>query len=165
MDFSHLGLTDISLLVDIVPTGSRFNCDPPVMNTDQDYLVYCTSNFDDVLVAAGYQRASLDLSTAPLQAMVQQHSVPKKGGKPDETFVSWRRGDINLIVTQSRKFFLKHKVAGFVCKNLNLLSKDDRIMVYHAIMYGEFNGNIDQFKTPSTKGEIDFFALNKVFST
>lgn len=162
MDLTHLGLTGIILPADIVPTGSRFNCDPPVMNTDQDYLIYTPLYIDPDLQQAGYVKFKVDLANIS-QASTQ--SIPKKGGTPDDTFVSWRRGDINLIVTQSRKFFLKHKVAGFVCKNLNLLSKDDRIMVYHAIMYGEFTGNIDQFKTPSTKGEIDFFALNKVFST
>jgi len=161
VEFSHLGIDTFYLT--ITPTGSRFNCDPPVMNTDQDYLIYTPCDISQELIAAGYTKTTID--PADLQQMKSTQSIPKKGGNADETFESWRRDDINLIVTLSSEFYHKHKVAGYVCKAMNVRDKDHRIMIYHAVMYGEFDGPIPQFSLPRSKPTIDFFAINKVFST
>lgn len=47
-----------------------------------------------------------------------------------------RRGNLNLMVTHSRKFFDGYKLAMEVCKVLRLTSKDDRIAVCRVVRDG-----------------------------
>jgi hypothetical protein len=144
---------------EVVPTGSRYNCNPPIMNTDEDFLVWFQTN-DHVtlfkfLIEIGYVRSSSE-----------NDSLSKFSSGE---FTSWRRGDTNLIITGNQKFFNLHKLSGQVCKKLNLMNKPDRIMVYHAIMYGEYDEGREYADKVSSslsesKDDIDWFALNKMFA-
>lgn len=97
--------------------GSSVTCDPPVTNTDIDYVVYAPRNFlIDAVENQGY-------------------SI---GGSfwEDNEFHSLKRERINLIVTQSLDFYSKFLLATDVAKELNLLKKQDRVTLFQAILYG-----------------------------
>ena len=113
----------------VVPCGSKFVCDPPVMTTDEDYLVFAVNKIHAELEALGY--ASDSDNTQPSSRPTVEDDV-------DWRFESWRRGSINLIVTTAEEFAKKHEAATRVCKKLNLLDKRDRIMIYQAVLYGAF---------------------------
>lgn len=105
--------------------GSRVTCNPPVMDTDDDYLLL-VSDWQKFLSDAfalnfvlGGSFASEDIETAL--------SVNK--------FVGMRLGKLNLIVTEDAEFFGKFMTATFMAKKLNLLDKDDRIALFQAILY------------------------------
>jgi hypothetical protein len=105
--------------VTVEPCGSHFTCDPPVMDTDKDYLVECYNRerICSFLEAAGYVR----------EGVLKSY---------DSEFVSMRLGDYNFLVTDNEDFADRHRAATHVCKKLNLLNKSDRIMVFQAVLYG-----------------------------
>lgn len=116
--------------VKVVPCGSRVVCDPPVTDTDMDFLVYCPDSISTRLEEFGFRGDSLTSEVSSRPTSLEAN--------PDHRFTSWRKGHINLIVTQSEEFGSRHLAATGICKKLNLLKKEDRIMVYRATLYGEF---------------------------
>jgi hypothetical protein len=133
-----------------------------VLSTDQDYLVYSYDlNFDSVLTAAGY------VPDIPGTGLSAGCSIPQDvNGNPMTEFMSWRKGDINLIVANGVEFYLKHQTAGYICKKLNILDKDDRIIVYHAIMHGRWIGDGPKWTIGAenpTPPAVDYFAINRMF--
>lgn len=108
----------------IDPCGSRVTCDPPKLDTDRDFLVVIPdvpSTISEIIRAledAGfYWEGSIHYQDAA------------------SNFMSWRRDDLNLIVTSNAEFATRHRAATFVCKRLNLPSKQDRITVFQAVLY------------------------------
>lgn len=106
----------------IEPCGSRETCVPPPVDTDADFLVEL------------YKWGEIDL-------LMEDHGFTKEGGEgyggQDSTFGSWRKGDVNLIVTTDPDFAMRHRAATSVCKRLNLLHKPDRVSLFRAVLYGE----------------------------
>lgn len=104
--------------------GSRVTCNPPVMHTDSDWLVFTLDwqRFIDAATAEGFEVAG----SVPGDALEQR----------DSQFTSLRRGDVNLVVTTDTEFLRKFIAATEVCKRLNLLRKPDRIALFQAVLYG-----------------------------
>jgi hypothetical protein len=108
----------------VEPCGSRATCNPAPTDTDEDYLVEVPWTFwgggriKETLVSAGFRTNN------------------KEYGGQRGSFTSWRKDDINLIVTTNAEFAQKHRLATYVCKTLNLLRKADRVLVFQAILYG-----------------------------
>jgi hypothetical protein len=105
------------------PTGSSYVCDPPVLDTDRDLVVYLAKHkwqdlvaAKDLCVAAGWELGG---------------SV---GNTDTGPFCSLKKGKWNLIVTYNQPYFAKYVLATQVAKKLNLLNKPDRIMVFQAII-------------------------------
>lgn len=192
--------------VEFEPVGSSVTCDPPVMDTDRDYLCllevgsnagaiydflhdneYVNESTIEVEVTATPDAAptvrtvtaverefqwarradQMDRDNRAQQAQVVQEGLGAQddnGGfiqwnprdrlglldtatvrvprypeavhdarGPDGGFESWRKGNINLIITYNRLFFDKFMAASDVCRKLNLLRKEDRIMVFEAV--------------------------------
>ena len=71
--------------IEVVPVGSRISCNPSPKDTDIDFLVLLGKR----TLPDGYQ---LDNNEA--------HYEPNEG-----EFNSWRKGNVNLIVTDSFFFF------------------------------------------------------------
>jgi hypothetical protein len=109
----------------VEPTGSRVICNPPPMDTDEDFLVKLKPNvslkfFEQQMQFEGFEGSSGDMYDL------------------DETiFVSLRKEEANLIVTTDQEFFDKMVVATAVAKRLNVMKKSDRIMLFNAIVRGE----------------------------
>ncbi|MER9524013.1 hypothetical protein NKI96_10555 [Mesorhizobium sp. M0292] len=111
----------------VEPCGSRVTCNPAPTDTDEDYLVEMPSGREDsvsrivsLLAEAGFRWEG----TEHYQMAANE-------------FMSWRRDDINLIVTANSDFARRHRAATHVCKRLNLMVKDDRIALFQAVLYGD----------------------------
>lgn len=110
----------------VEPCGSRVTCDPSPTDTDQDYLVQ--SKRDEASVAAVVDALS-------------EHGFQWEGGEHyqmamSSDFMSWRKGDVNFIVTSNPGFADRHRAATSVCKLLNLMDKKHRIALFQAVLYG-----------------------------
>lgn len=109
----------------ITQVGSRVTCDPPVMDTDEDWLIYVPEQgLANWLTDAA--KLGFDLDDRCKHYRVE-----------DNDFNSWRGpNNLNLIVTASLQFYNKFNLASNVAKELNLLKKEDRITLFQANLYG-----------------------------
>jgi hypothetical protein len=104
------------------PTGSAYICDPPVKDTDEDYVV---------LVEEFSQAARL------LEAQGWEIGGSIFDGHRN-WFFSFKKGKDNLIIVDNPEFYLKFINATKLAKNLNLTEKSDRITLFQAILYNKF---------------------------
>jgi hypothetical protein len=112
-------------VANVIAVGSRRTCDPAPTNTDSDYLVLCgDSEALRTLFALGFNR-----STTPAEYAAERENL-------FDSFLSFRRGDVNLIVTGNPGFFTRFMAATTVAKRLNLLQKADRVALFQAVLYG-----------------------------
>jgi len=98
--------------------GSRVTCDPAPVGTDVDYLILVTEHRASTLVSLGFE----------MDGSAYYESS-------NRTFESWRRGELNLIVTEDVRFYERFMLATEVATELNLLEKKDRIVLFQAILY------------------------------
>jgi len=102
--------------IEVHRCGSRVTCDPPPTDTDADYLIRVSDfAYGEELIELGFMPESSAYSN---------------------TFKSYRRGILNLIVCKDVVFYEKHRLATHVCQRLNIMDKDHRIVVFQAILYG-----------------------------
>ena len=115
------------LVIDLRAVGSRVTCNPAPQDTDADFLVLLNKNssfFFQKLEEEGYVQAGSIIQDA-------LNRLPH-----EERFYSFSNKPINIIATQSTKFFYRFMAATHVAKQLNLLNKEDRIMLFQAVLYG-----------------------------
>lgn len=110
-----LELVDIR---DIHPTGSSYTCEPPVLNTDVDFICQVDSLQEFVPVAQ-------DLKWVLGGADYGAYMGP---------FKAFRSDNINLIVTDHPLFYQQYVTATELAKRFNLLDKKDRIDLFQAIV-------------------------------
>lgn len=122
-------IVDLELLgCTVEPCGSRVTCNPPPTDTDQDYLVEVPA----------HDRGHVALVVSDLtQAGFHLEGNGHYQDQAAEGFMSWRRGDVNLIVTANPLFASRHRVATKLCTRLNLQIKNNRIAVFQAVLYGK----------------------------
>lgn len=99
------------------PYGSRFTCDPAPTDTDDDTLVLVKEFPNPVR----------------MKELGWEMDGAEKYG--DSYFQSYRREFKNLIMVENRSLYIRGVAAALVCKQLNLLNKDERIAV-HAVVMG-----------------------------
>jgi hypothetical protein len=129
----------------IVPVGSRVTCNPPPMDTDEDYLVLVK---DKRLAIDGLKALGFEYSADPKK--VAEYEEMNKSAQ--WSFTSMWFGDVNYIITESEFFFERFLTATHVCKTLNLLRKEDRVMVFEAVRGGSFFERMLPDWEPSFKG-------------
>ncbi len=105
----------------VAPVGSRITCDPAPADTDEDWLILDQFGIDDRLIEQGFAR---------------EGGPEFYTGNDNGEFRSWRRGDINLIVTPDDKFYDRFITATKLATRFNLMQKDDRIALFQAVLYG-----------------------------
>lgn len=103
-------------------TGSRAICSTFLQESDHDFLVFAVDGHP--------------LTTDLILLGFEQEGGALYPGQ-DNAFASWRRDNLNLIVTRDADFSKKHIIATALCKRLNLLHKPDRIAVFQAVLYGK----------------------------
>lgn len=108
----------------IYQTGSSVICNPPVTDTDIDYVIYTNEEdkLDTFLKCEGFESSCQDEEEYDLES---------------EAFDCYRKGNINLIVTDNYEWYLKWVEATKLAKKLNLLQKEQRITLFKYILYGE----------------------------
>ena len=101
--------------------GSRVTCVPAPTDTDEDVLVLTDdiTKFVNSCTKAGFKET---------------------GSYAGPAFYSLRQGEVNLIITDEEEFYDKFMLATHVCKSLNVLDKQHRIIVFQAILYGKAYG-------------------------
>lgn len=110
--------------------GSRVTCDPAPTDTDQDVLVLSTKelwveHLGTGLAASGFEKGGSDCGNQS-DYLAQ---VPL-------SFQSFTLDKLNLIITFDPEFYRRFMAATCVAKRLNLLDKEDRIMLFQAVLYG-----------------------------
>lgn len=97
--------------------GSTYICDPAPTDTDIDILLLVNDKtlFVNYLKSQGW--------------VCHYHYDFHK-----TTFLSLKKGVLNIIVTSSPSYYYRFALAADVCKKLNLLKKEDRCMVHDAIV-------------------------------
>lgn len=110
------------LVIQYEATGSRVICNPPVLDTDADFIVITKDieKFRYLAKEEGY------VTTA---------SEEYEFAETD--FMCFRRGEVNLIVTTSFNFFDRWNLATELATRFNLLNKIDRKDLFSAILTGE----------------------------
>lgn len=131
---TELAIRDVlgQALSAISPIGSRVSCNPPPVDTDEDWLVLTRSDAADQLRAAGFtQDGNPDFYT----------------GNDKGSFRSWRRGDVNVVTTPHLEFYDRFITATMLAKRFNLLEKADRIALFQAVLYGVRWHNLEEVPT------------------
>lgn len=126
--------------IKILRTGSRVICDPPVTNTDRDYLILLSTfsafKLEEVLREKGFTiggsnfikvRNIKDLVEWPSYERLEEYLIN------GEVFHSWKKDDLNLILTASEDYFEEFAQATMLATKLNLRHKVDRITLFEAI--------------------------------
>jgi hypothetical protein len=104
----------------ITPVGSRVTCSPPPMNTDIDYLVLGNvRKITKHLVATGF------------------YTEYKSTYNYSSIFYSLRSygNNVNVIVTNNKRFHRKFLIATKIAKELNIQEKYHRVVLFQAILY------------------------------
>lgn len=103
---------------EIEPVGSRVTVQPAPRHTDADYLVLTgwLTPVRGAMIRDGFASETRDYGSLA-------------------GFTSWRKGEVNIIVTRSPTFFKAFMAATHVAKRLNLREKADRIALFQAVLY------------------------------
>jgi hypothetical protein len=104
--------------------GSRFTCDPPPTDTDEDYILLTRHGAVDGALR-GLIRHGFELNTD--DDMYEE--MPE--------FWALRKGVFNVIVTDNLPFYERFLAATALAKQRNLLDKQDRINLFRAVLYEE----------------------------
>jgi hypothetical protein len=114
-----------ALCISCVPVGSRVTCNPAPVDTDEDYLA----------LVAETMWPALTVTLSNGWEIAGSRPADQCNINGDTSFVSFTSGHLNLIVTASPVFHQRFMAATSVAKRLNLLSKDDRIALFQAVLY------------------------------
>lgn len=98
-------------------TGSRVICNPPVMETDADFVVLDQAG---VLNLRSWAEATTD-------------------SEYDGGTHTFRLGEVNLIVVDDGDDFKRWKVATQIATRLNLTSKPERIALFQGVLYDNWS--------------------------
>jgi len=108
-------------ILKIEPTGSNYVCNPPVTDTDKDYLILpkVEGEFDNLILS------------------LQDDDWKAPRGYEDSTFISLKKRlggtIINLIIVKSEIEFDAYVYATKISKELNLREKEDRIKLFEIV--------------------------------
>lgn len=121
-------------VIGIQPTGSNYICNPPVEDTDKDYIVLIQpfSMTDVDIVLSDDYWAMGGSVPMPLTDMVSYNG-----------FISYKKDNINLIVTENTALYTNFVLATEQAKQLNLLDKQDRIDLFQKVLYGIDKGECE----------------------
>lgn len=109
-----------NLWTNIYHTGSSIICNPPVLDTDIDYVIYTKSKgLIPWLISKGF-----------ISASSEDYSMNEDG-----LFTSLRKDKLNLIIVQEYRFYLRWVRATELAKKLNLKEKQQRIDLFSHILY------------------------------
>lgn len=100
------------------PTGSNYICNPPVTDTDIDFVCF-------------------DFFVNPWQKQWTLTNADEDGMYEgcERMFDTFRKGKYNLIVAKTVDFYNKFVQATEAAKILNLTDKQDRIDLFQKVLY------------------------------
>jgi hypothetical protein len=116
------------------PTGSRYICSPPVMDTDEDWICLTKIKGNHNLPWKEYENKQT------LKEQLIQIGFEGGGSEaPHWETISLKRnsvneGLVNLIITDDEWEYNKWVIASKLAKRFNLTNKEDRIAVFEAVV-------------------------------
>ena len=113
----------------LAPTGSRYICEPPPKDTDEDWILLTWEDPTSEMVEGGFS---------------QDGSPGFYTGNDNGGFRSWRNGDLNLVTTQDEDFYKRFVSATEIAKRLNLTEKADRIALFQCCLYGVADHHLEK---------------------
>jgi len=104
-------------------SGSRVICNPPPLDTDDDYIILCKDKSQweflcECLASEGFEYTG---------------NSDYPGEKDNVSFASYRKEDLNLIVTHDEDYYKQFVRATKLATKLNLLNKEDRVSLFKAV--------------------------------
>ncbi len=112
--------------------GSTVTCNPPVTDTDTDFLILIkdssivVSKVHGKLINSGWTHSGVGYGIAGEE--------PGEVAKPIQTY---RKGRINYIITWDVNYFDKFMDATHLAKQFNLLQKRDRVALFEYITWNK----------------------------
>lgn len=125
----------IKLGCEVTPAGSRVTCSTVPETSDWDFLV-CIPDMNKNSDVFSY----LETEGFKIEGDSENYQFDLSDG-----FLSFRKKDINFIVTSDLSFAIKHRVATRLCKKLDVMDKSHRIAIFQAVLYGNVNDEIIPF--------------------
>ena len=130
--------------IDYIATGSSIICNPPVMDTDFDYVLLLTEErYADAILhfeSIGFvlpEKLPNGEGSEEYQKEMEEIKKHATAGNPLYLqFFTMRRGNINIIVTCCRTLFNRWWDATVWATTLNLQSKKDRRDFFMLVKYG-----------------------------
>lgn len=124
---------------EILHTGSRVICDPPPKDTDDDYLMLTWEGALDALVEKltktdKYVLGGSMYYNSNEAITIQDWSNGFEGINYNKVFRSYKKGDVNIIVTLDPHYFKLFTRATGLAKKLNLLKKEDKVALFETIV-------------------------------
>lgn len=114
--FNYLQIPE-ELYQEVGLTGSSYICNPPVTNTDIDFVIY----------SQDWDKLHDWCKKNAFKTNFEDYGL--------EEFRSYKRGIINLIVTNDATFYRRFVKATEVAKKLNLLDKQQRVDLFDFVIY------------------------------
>lgn len=109
------------------PTGSNYICNPPVTDTDIDYICFHPQISLTTFLRKLEEEGPRTTTDCNYNDLMDLNSPP------------YKKGNINLIITHKRDFYENFVKATEEAKKLNLLDKADRIALFKKYLYGDEN--------------------------
>ena len=116
--------------------GSKVTCNPAPVATDTDYLVQIIP--DEKAWRTGESVSNQKIASIVDYLSTGNFQLEGSGSyqlAAQTGFMSWRFGDVNLLVSANGAWCTRHRAATALCTRLNLLNKADRIAVFQAVLY------------------------------
>lgn len=108
-------------VIQLCPTGSKYICNPPVLNTDEDYYGY-TSN-----------------KASTIEALLNDGwELCTDNDYDDDAFTALRKGAYNLILLFTVNEWMQHYKTTELAKRFNLVNKHDRIDLFELVRNGSY---------------------------
>lgn len=137
VDFFALGL---------YPTGSNYICNPPVEDTDKDFLILCEDSYTLIktLLQNGWE-SCID------EDNIEETEFYKEEQEYGVKWTAYRKGTFNLMITEDNNWYFASVVATEYCRTFNIQDKEQRIRIFRFLKY----------KEPLQEGDIP----NRIFPT
>lgn len=118
--------------ISIYPTGSKYICNPPVLNTDEDYLV----------LVEDFNSTYFSLESSEWEDCLPLDTEEGAANYRDEKeygilWHSFRKDNLNIIFTADKNWYFACVAATELCKSWNILEKDKRIRIFRNLKYKE----------------------------
>lgn len=107
------------------PTGSRYICSPPPVDTDDDTIILV----DELPLVEGMESIGWKLDVGKSDNPEVYTHAPDYGIR----WVSYRKGIKNLIYTNDRTYYIKFVAATELAKKMNLVNKADRVKLFQIV--------------------------------
>lgn len=122
--------------ISVYPTGSRYICNPPILDTDDNYLVLVEDarGVYSKLINDGWEdclKLAVDGSGKDaIDSYIDEQSY-------GVVWYAFRKGAINIMVSENWDWYVSSCAATELCKALNIKEKEQRIRIFRNLKYRE----------------------------